>query len=190
MVILKPVILVLGMPGSGKTTAGNELANHLKIPFRSMGNVLRAGRDSGIQYCYSNDPATSFLSAELQHLPNEFVNGLVLDFSPVTINGSEQLEEMFQKLKFNITWVIYIRINIEMAEKRCVSRGKRPGDPTEDMNTFFKNRILKEFWPFTIPMIRKACLTRKLLILDNRFDLNHLKDEVERVANVIQARRA
>lgn len=190
MSIVKSVVLVLGMPASGKTTAGRELARYLRVPFRSVGNVLRAGRDSGVLPCCMADPATSFLSLELLRTPNEFMKGLVLDFSPVTADGGKLLNEMLHKHGFSINWVVYVQISFSEAENRYAGRGKRPGDTMEDMRLFFKRRLLEEFRPFTLPMVRSAYKLKKLLILDNRADDVWRRNEAKRVASIIVAQRS
>jgi len=189
MTTAKPVVLVLGMPASGKTTAGCELAQCLQVPFRSMGDVLRTGRDSGTIPCCKVDPATEMLSLELLRTPEEFVKGFVLDFSPVTTDGGERLKEMLQKRGFSIGWVVYVRASLSDVEKRYVCRGKRPGDPIENIRLFFKRRITEEFRPFTLPMVRSAHKLQKLLILDNCADDVWRKDEAKRVASIIMSQR-
>lgn len=189
MTTTKPIVLVLGMPASGKTIAGCELAQCLQIPFRSTGDVLRAGRDSVMSPCCTGDPATEFLSLELLRTPQEFTKGLVLDFSPVAADGGQLLDEMLCRQGFRISWVVYVRANISDAEKRYAIRGKRPGDPMEDMRLFFKRRLSEEFRPFTIPIVRSAHKLQRLLILDNRVDDVWRQNEAKRVASIIVAQR-
>ena len=186
MNVSKPIVLILGMPGSGKTTIGRELSQLLGILHRSTGDVLRAGRASS-NPPPNNDPATWFLEQELLRIEIESVRGLILDFSPVTKDGAGQMANMLREHEFRIRHVVYVKTRIGDAEGRYVSRGCRPGDATEDLRLLFKRRIVQEFWPYTLPMIRRATEQRILLILKNSGEESVLKKEVARVAGIIAA---
>ncbi|MEI7741121.1 MAG: AAA family ATPase [bacterium] len=180
----KPVILVLGMPGSGKTTVGREIAEYLRIPFLSMGDVLRAGRLSGV-LPETHDLATAFLELELLRLPGKYLGGLVLDFSPVHQSGNMWLEEMLGILGFKVSVVIYIRVKTSEAERRYISRGKRPGDSTNNMSQLFRQRVKNEFRPFSLPLIRKADKLRKLVVLNNCSDEMQRNEGVAAMGRII-----
>lgn len=175
------------MPGSGKSVAGSELATCLQIPFLSTGDVLRAGRASGDLPTDWYDPASELLSREVLRTPIKFSRGIVLDFSPVTVDGFAILDTMLRKLGFVIAWVVYVQANSRLAENRYVGRGKRQNDPMEDMRVFFRHRLAEEFKPFTLPIVRSAYRMQNLIILNNRTDTESLKSEAKRVASVILA---
>lgn len=178
---------MLGIPGSGKTTAGAKLAEHLSMPFRSMGDVLRAGRARNALPIDTTDPATDYLLLELLRAPAEFTEGFVLDFSPVQSDGGDRLVEMLREQGFGIIQVVYVQVMPRIAEERYVQRGQRPGDPTDDIRAFFRKRIVEEFWPFTLPLVRRAHKAQQLLVLNNAKDESLCIKESERAAYKITA---
>lgn len=178
---MKPIILVLGMPGSGKTMIGQELAKHLLLPFRSVGDILREGKRLGV--LPRTDPAIELLSLTLQRTPELFSRGLVLDYSPVTTDGEEHLNELLHRQSFVISFVIYVRTRLRDAENRFIKRGQRVDDPGTEQ--FFRQRIVEQFWPFTLSMVRQAYKRQNLLILDNRQEGVCYKNECQRILKLI-----
>ena len=181
----KHTILILGMPASGKTTCGELLATQLGIPHRSVGDQLRAGRESRPTVSTIDDPATTYLEAELQRTPDKFVQGLIVDFSPVHADGIGNMTKALGSLGFQIDVVVYIRSTIAESRAGFLKRGSRAGDPDIDMDAFFHNRIRSEFWPFTLPLVRKAHLHRRLIVLRARGSEHELMTGVAQIASVL-----
>lgn len=167
MTVDRAVLLILGMPGSGKTFVGRAISHLLNIPHRSVGDVLRAGRNSGLSPPIDQDPATWFMKQELERLGGDSDRGVILDFSPVTHDGARQLTEMLHDQGFHIHRVVYVRTAPKTAQRRLRSRGWRSGDTTGDIELLFQQRVAQEFRPFTIPMIRDAAKRGQLSTLEN-----------------------
>ncbi len=187
MSITKPVLLVLGMPGSGKTTISRALAEALGVPHRSVGDVLRTGRAMDQQPPSEEDPATWFLEQELQRIVKDTVRGIILDFSPVTHGGAELLTRMLERQGFNIRSVVYVKTTEQIAEDRYCARGHRSGDGEEDLRTLFARRIAQEFQPFTLPMIRDASEKDQLFTLENNADKAKLDEDIALLVNEVRA---
>lgn len=162
-----PVILVLGMPGSGKTTVGRVLSKHLRMSHRSVGDILRSGRATGDCPPSGRDPATWFLEHELTGLGEEIAHGIILDFSPVSQDGVWQLHAMLHEKGSEIRGVVYVKTAMHIAEMRYCARGVRPGDASTSLKLLFEQRIAREFRPFTLPMIRVAHREGRLFVIDN-----------------------
>ncbi len=182
----KQVILLLGMPGAGKTTSGKILAEHLNVPFLSTGDVLRFGRSSG-QISPHVDPATGFLKLELQRTPQMYASGLILDFSPVQTHASHWLEEMLNECAFSIHRVIHVHAKAEDAMKRFVLRGHRSNDPLDESpHQIFLRRVATEFNTCSLPLITQAREANKLYVLDNTGDLEECRKQIREIANAIR----
>ena len=186
MTAINPILLVLGMPGSGKTTVGNMLSQLLDAPHRSVGDVLRAGRNSGKRIPVGKDPATWFLEQELQRIMEKPARGVILDFSPVTHDGAGQLTMMLHEQGCAVHRVVYVKTTMKIAEARYRFRGQRLGDVSEDGKTLFAQRIAKEFWPFTVPMVRDASKRGYLLTLKNSADQTALTERVVHLVSTIR----
>jgi adenylate kinase len=132
--IVRPRILLLGRPGSGKSTYGGDLASTYEIPHISTGDLLRSGIEEG-------DPAAvtakdhmergelipHYLMAELVRarlaLPDT-KNGYVLDGYPRTLRDVEWLVDMNVKPDA----VVSLLVSEKEAEKRLLKRGRTGED--------------------------------------------------------------
>jgi adenylate kinase len=126
--------LVLGPPGSGKSTLGRYIASRLGVPWISSGAVLRelAARDQRL--------ADLLASGEL--VPDEVVDrvirerlakvgeGALLDGYPRTVAQAHNLLSFVAERSGRIGPVYYIHVPDEVAIERVLSRG-RPDDSPE-----------------------------------------------------------
>jgi adenylate kinase len=135
------MIILIGMAGSGKSTQGQILAQHLKCPWISVGNVLRA--------YVSGKYAKKMLAGELISdqelfplLEKEFERikapsqEFILDGSPRTMEQAEWLVEKVKKQELKMTAVIHLNTDRDVAKARLLSRG-RPDDHEKAINERF-----------------------------------------------------
>lgn len=123
-------ILLIGPQGSGKSTQGKLLADYLRIPYISTGDIFREkslqdteeGRqikqilDKGLLV---DDQTTRQLVTErLQRFDAQ--NGYILDGYPRT---SEQIG-LFNIHNFKPDWIVYLKIPDEIAIERLIKRGR------------------------------------------------------------------
>lgn len=124
-------IILIGPPGSGKSTQGALLSEALHLPYFSVGSILRAiaqGTDSqaleirkfvDAGNLLSSDVILPILETHLQHENHK--NGFILDGFP------RSLEEA-QKFSHHIDKVIYIRLPDKEALWRIAKRTDKRND--------------------------------------------------------------
>lgn len=125
-------IYLLGAPGAGKGTQAQKLAEHLRIPQLSTGDMLRAARKEG-------SPLGQRVAALMdagQLVPDEVVielvrqrlvrpdhqAGVILDGFPRTIKQAETLDHLFQEAGRSPLQVIAIDVPYDEIRRRLQGR--------------------------------------------------------------------
>jgi adenylate kinase len=123
---------MLGGPATGKGTRSEILADKLKIPHISTGEILRvaAERNEDIRNKLSNgelipdDVINELLYRRL--IRQDCKNGFVLDGYPRKLEQVYALEAMMRKLEMKITKVIELVVPEEIVFKRVLERRECP----------------------------------------------------------------
>ena len=117
--MLKKMIVLIGMPGSGKTTVGRILAQHLKVPFVDTDQLIRDREKKPLAQIQKEQGMQAFLAIEQQAL-------LSLDDTPkiVATGGSAVLCEDAMTYLSMVGVVVYLDVDLIMLKKRM-------GDPRE-----------------------------------------------------------
>lgn len=126
--MIKKIIVLLGLPGSGKGTQGAVLSSELRIPHISTGDIFRAMANQRTEESYK--------LSEYMHqgklIPSELVNKVVKKFifSDECKNGCildgyprnlEQAEYFIENISTDVT-IIFFEITAETALKRILGR--------------------------------------------------------------------
>jgi shikimate kinase len=121
-------IVLIGMPGAGKSTIGVLLAKALKMPFTDTDLIIQEARDMYLQEIINNYGIEMFLSIE-----EETVLSIKLSNYVIATGGSvvysERAMEHFKKMN---SLFVYLKVGIEQLSARLeniLSRGvaKKPG---------------------------------------------------------------
>lgn len=135
----KRVILMLGPPGSGKTTQSDRLKSALKIPVISMTDVLRkeGGGKGGLNKdlhaqinsgdLVSDEIANSLMRKRVTRKDCE--RGFIVDGYPFTAKQAEYLESMLADLGLPHPIVIHLSISDSEADQRLKKRGRSDDTP-------------------------------------------------------------
>ncbi len=140
-------IYLLGAPGAGKGTQAQQLAEQLKIPQLSTGEMLRAARREGSEL---GRRVASIMDAGLL-VPDEVVielvknrlsrpdhqQGVILDGFPRTVQQAEVLDQIFQQtgrsqLKVVVVDVPFDEIRRRLQGRRECARCKRTFHMTDN----------------------------------------------------------
>ena len=128
-------ISVLGVPGSGKSTQARLLSEFLKVPFLSMGEVLREkaeeATDRGrrikqmLEAGELIDDKTFLEVFEGEIAQEKYKNGVVLDGLPRTVDQARDLGAVLRVDK-----VIYLNVGDNIVSKRLIERGRADDTPS------------------------------------------------------------
>ncbi|WP_338521324.1 nucleoside monophosphate kinase [Candidatus Legionella polyplacis] len=124
-------IILLGFPGSGKSTQGNMIANHFNLLHISTGNILRS--NIKLLNIKNNDfnlikkgkllPDNFIINMIMKHIKNsKNKNGLLFDGFPRTINQAHSLK----KKNILINFIIELQIPEKVLIKRISGRRIHP----------------------------------------------------------------
>jgi adenylate kinase len=125
-------LILLGPPGSGKGTQAVRLADALKIPAISTGDIFRTELKNntplGLKaktYMESgglvpDSVVIDMVNERLQK--NDCTDGFILDGFPRTIPQAEGLGKIFSDLNLNLTKVINIEVKDDIIVKRLCGR--------------------------------------------------------------------
>lgn len=137
----KPIVLV-GMPGTGKSTVGKKLARKLNLQFYDTDEVIksREGYDAS-DVCY-------FRGEKYFRTVEEEVVKQILSYGTVILStGSGTfVNEDIRKLLLDKTFVIWLDANLDVLLERTSRRDTRPelssstGDRKEILQKLFQER--------------------------------------------------
>ncbi|MDI3314660.1 MAG: adenylate kinase [Mycobacterium sp.] len=154
-------VILLGPPGAGKGTQAERLAEKLRVPHISTGELfrhnIRAGTELGLRakrYLDAGDLVPSELTNALveDRLDQpDAAAGFVLDGYPRSLEQAQALHDMLQRRGAEIDAVLELRVSQEELLKRLNGRG-RPDD-TEDV---IENRM-KVYREETAPLLEYYC---------------------------------
>lgn len=126
------ILIILGAPGAGKGTLGDELAKEYKILKISTGDILRneikdktplglevkAVMEKGA--LVSDDLITEILKNRIEE--EDCISGFILDGFPRTLKQAQKLEEIFDKLNFKLDVILNLVVSESLILKRLTNR--------------------------------------------------------------------
>jgi len=133
-------VIMFGMPGSGKDTQSNRLANTFNIPHYSTGAILRKAAETDTELAtflegggLVNDNQMNDIIGKLIRNDNDVGWGMVLNGYPRNIEQAKYLDTTFP-----FDAVMYLDIDEETAIQRILdgNRGR-----TDDTETTIKERL-------------------------------------------------
>jgi adenylate kinase len=130
---LTPVIVLLGAPGTGKSTYGQHVARKLGVPWISTGLLLRdaARRDEGIARILESGDLVpdEVVERELFDRLAEAGSGFVLDGYPRTVGQARNLLRFLGEQSLKVTRVYHLLAPDEVLMRRLLARGREDDRP-------------------------------------------------------------
>jgi adenylate kinase len=133
------VIILLGPPGSGKSTQSEKITAEFGIPGVSTGALLRAEVAAGTTLGKSIDADMKKGALISDEVVNQLVaarfakpdaaRGLILDGYPRTTSQAKYLDELLAKRKIPPPLVLNFTVSKEEVIKRMSSRGRADDQP-------------------------------------------------------------
>lgn len=125
-------ILIMGLPGSGKTTQSKILANSLNLCFIKTGEILRelSKQDGEVakglkEAMEKGELVDNKVAADVVRdrvLEMDCQNGFIMDGYPRSLDQLQYFDPKFDK-------VFYLKISPEQSEKRLLQRGRQDDSP-------------------------------------------------------------
>ncbi|MBE9126765.1 MULTISPECIES: adenylate kinase [unclassified Coleofasciculus] len=128
-------LIFLGPPGAGKGTQAQVLAEELKVPHISTGEILR----SAIELATPLGQQTQSYMERGELVPDELMldlirnrlnqadaqNGWILDGFPRTVTQASFLEDLLQEIHQTCECAIYLKVPDEVLISRLLARGRQ-----------------------------------------------------------------
>ncbi len=168
----KPVVLILGPQGSGKSTQAIQLADFLDYKFISTGQEVRKASQAGNELSKKMDEfwkAGNLVPDSI--IENEILfplmlssdkQGFVIDGYPRNLNQINNFLNFLDKQDWAITYVFYLHVREEECLKRLKSRSLIEGRADESDESIKKrlNIFHSETEPLLIEYTNMGRLTR------------------------------
>lgn len=116
-----PKLILVGLPGSGKSTVGRHLARRLDIPFSDSDHVIEQQIGCSIREFFAREGEDAFRDIEQQVIAN-----LASEPGVLATGGGAVLREANRKVLREAGQVIYLRSNPEDLFRRLRHDANRP----------------------------------------------------------------
>jgi len=114
-------VVLIGMPGSGKSTVGRPLANRLGYAFLDTDHVIEAGEDKPLGDILAGTTIDGFISLE-----SRYICGLVCERAVISTGGSVvYCDEAMQHLK-ELGTVVFLDVPLPVLEARLAAPDDLP----------------------------------------------------------------
>lgn len=172
------IIILLGAPGSGKGTQAVKLAQELKIPHISTGDILRENVKQGTllgklakTYMDKGELVPDKLVAQILYdriAKPDAASGYILDGYPRTLAQAKELNEKLKE-KANIL-AVYLDVDEDEIVKRILIRAKESEVARSDDKPEVIKERLKVYYLQTEPVINYYKQLGKLVTVDAKGD--------------------
>lgn len=114
-------IIFLGGPGSGKSTVGSRLAEELKWPWISSGEILRQSKEPWVierlktAQLFDDEMVAGLVFSRLHDVPNAILDGF-----PRTFKQAEIMISRGEKVDI----IVEMKVPMEEVQKRLFLRGR------------------------------------------------------------------
>jgi adenylate kinase len=153
-------LMILGAPGSGKGTQGKLLAEHLKVPEVSTGELLRAAVKQGTAL---GKQAKTFMDrGEL--VPDDVILGLIreildggakrgmmMDGFPRTVAQAKAVDKLLAEKKAKVDRVVLLDVAEDELTRRLLARAAKEGRSDDNLESITTR--LKVYHDQTQPLI-------------------------------------
>jgi adenylate kinase len=154
-------LMILGAPGSGKGTQGKLLAEHLRIPQVSTGELLRAAVKRGTplgkeakgymdQGLLVPDSVILGLIREILD-SGEAAGGVLMDGFPRTVAQARAVDQILADRKSKVDVVVLLDVAEDELVKRLLGRAAKEGRSDDNLESI-KQR-LKVYHDQTAPLV-------------------------------------
>ncbi len=130
------IIIIVGPPGSGKSTQAKRLAKKIEVPAISIGQLLRDAKKSGTEigkeaakYVERGELVPSKMIEALTRFrirEDDCKEGFVLDGAPRRVEEAVALDSVLEEQGRKIARVFYIEVPEKEIIKRLVKRSTLP----------------------------------------------------------------
>jgi adenylate kinase len=175
-------LMILGGPGSGRSTQATQIAMTLGIQVISTGEVLRDAialeteLGQRVQALVEkgelvpDDLMIEFIKLRLQR--SDVQNGWILEGYPRTAFQAEELDFLLEAQQQAIDYAISLEVEPETLMARSVSRG-RPDDTPASIQ-----RRIELHQQMTLPMLEYYDLRSKLLRIDGNLAQDRVTQQI------------
>jgi shikimate kinase len=137
---MKRHLVLIGLPGAGKSTVGRMVAERLHTSYVDIDSILIRKEGKPITMIFAEHGEQAFremerkeVAAALEHEPAVIVPGGGWAAQPGQLDGARSLG-----------YFVYLKARAEVAAGRAVPSGTRPvlmgDDPVDEMRTLLKDR--------------------------------------------------
>jgi adenylate kinase len=154
-------LMILGAPGSGKGTQGKLLAEFLKVPEVSTGELLRAAVKQGTPlgkeaktYMDRGDlvPDSVIIGLIREILDaGEAARGVMMDGFPRTVAQAQAVDKLLAEKQARVDHVVLLDVTEQELVKRLLARAAKEGRSDDNLQSI-KQR-LKVYHDQTAPLI-------------------------------------